>query len=222
VSLEAILAAIEASGTAEVARQRAQTEARVQAILAEAAASAEARREAARRAARRWAPGAHSRQRHQAQLEALRAAGAARDQLIDAVLAEVRRRLANLRADPSYPDILRRLAQEAVEVLGDEAARAGPPRLEVDPRDEALLHSMLGMLGAQVAVTPSLSGWGGVIARSGCDRIVATNTLEARFERAAPFLRSDLAAFFDRALSVASPPAARPSTLEHAPAAEAA
>jgi vacuolar-type H+-ATPase subunit E/Vma4 len=199
VSLDAILDAIEASGAAEVARQQAETEARAQQILDEAAAEAAARREATRRAARWPAFGIRSRKMHHAQLEALHAASAARDQLIDETLAEVRARLADIRADPGYPDILRRLIREAAAVLGDEAAESSSPRLEVDPRDELLVRPVLDALGLQAEVRLSLRSWGGVIARSGCDRITATNTLEARLERAVPFLRSDLAAFFDQA-----------------------
>jgi vacuolar-type H+-ATPase subunit E/Vma4 len=84
-------------------------------------------------------------------------------------------------------------------VLGDQSADGARPCLEVDPRDEPLLGCILSDLGLEVVVTANLTCWGGVVARSGGSRIVATNTLEARLERAAPFLRRDLAAFFDRA-----------------------
>jgi vacuolar-type H+-ATPase subunit E/Vma4 len=95
---------------------------------------------------------------------------------------------------------LRRLNEEAIRVLGDEAVGTGASQswLETDPRDEALLRRILHDLGREAAVKPSLDGWGGLIARSGDGRIVAINTLEARLERATPFLRRDLAAFFEK------------------------
>ena len=200
MSLEAILVEIEASGEAEAARLRAETEARARQRLADAEQAAAARQDEARRAALLPVPGERARQLHHARLEALRMVGKVRDRLVEAALAETRRRLAGLRAGPDYPLILRCLTEEAIRVLGDEAAGTGSPPswLEADPRDEALLRRILRDLGLDLAVRPSLEGWGGLVARSGDGRIVATNTLEARLERATPFLRRDLAAFFEQ------------------------
>lgn len=200
MSLEAILAEIEASGEAEVVSLRAEAEARARQVLAGAEREASARREAARRTALLPVPGERARLLHHAKLEALRAVGEVRDRLVETALAETRRRLASLRADPDYPLILRRLTEEAIRVFGDEALGTGdsPSWLEAAPRDEALLRRILYALGLDVAVKPSLDGWGGLVARSGDGRIVATNTLEARLERATPFLRRDLAAFFEK------------------------
>jgi len=200
MSLEAILAAIEASGEAEVVSLRAEAEARARQTLARAEREASARRESARRTALLPVPGERARLLHHAKLEALRAIGEVRDRLVETALAETRQRLAGLRADPDYPLSLRRLTEEAIRVLGDEAVGTGasPSWLETDPRDEALLRRILHDLGQEAAVKPSLDGWGGLVARSGDGRIVAINTLEARLERATPFLRRDLAAFFEK------------------------
>ncbi len=200
MSLEAILVEIEASGEAEVVSLRTEAEARARQILAQAEREAAARREAARRTALLPVPGERARLLHHAKLEALRAIGEVRDRLVETALTETRQRLAGLRADPHYPVSLRRLTEEAIRVLGDEALGTGasPSWLEADPRDEALLRCILRDLGLEVAVRPSLDGWGGLVARSGDGRIVATNTLEARLERATPFLRRDLAAFFEK------------------------
>ena len=200
MSLEAILAEIEASGEAELARIRAETEACARQILAEAERVASARREEARRAALLPVYSERARQLHHARLEALRAVGDVRDRVVETALAETRRRLAALRADPDYPLILRRLTEEAIRVLGDEAVVTGgsPSWLEADPRDETLLRRILHDLGLDLLVRPSLDGWGGLVARSGDGKIVAINTLEARLERATSFLRRDLAAFFEK------------------------
>lgn len=200
MSLEAILAEIEASGEAEVVSLRAEAEARARQILNRAERDASARREAARRTALLPVPGERARLLHHAKLEALRAIGEVRDRLMETTLAETRQRLAGLRADPGYPLSLRRLTEEAIRVLGDEAVGTGasPSWLEADPRDEALLRRILHDLELEAAVKPSLDGWGGLVARSGDGRIVAINTLEARLERATPFLRRDLAAFFEK------------------------
>ena len=198
MSLEAILAAIEASGEAEAARLRAEAEARAQRILDEAERKASTVREEARRAALRPAAGERARRLHQAKLEALRRVGEVRTRLVDAALAETRQRLACLRTGPDYPLILRRLIEEAIDALGEEERHSRAAVLEADPRDDVSLQRILDELSLDVSVVFSLDGWGGVVARSGDGRIVVTNTLEARLERATPFLRRHLAAVFEQ------------------------
>ena len=222
MSLEAILAAIEASGEAEAAHLRAEAESRAQQILDGAKRKAVTSREQARQAALRPAAGERARRLHQAKLEALRAVGQVRIRLVGEALAETRRRQSALRADPAYPVILRRLVDEAIRALGFDLPRAeedhagpNPPRasmtygpdndesqtvLQADPRDEALLRRILDDLGLNLTITPSLNCWGGVVACSSDGRVVAINTLEARLERAIPFLRRDLAAFLEEGL----------------------
>lgn len=193
MSFDAILAAIEASGAQEVAQVRAERDAHAGRLLAEAEDTARARREAARRAARWPAAGECARLWQAAKLEALRIVGEAREALVTQALTETRQRLAGLRAEADYPLILRRLTEEALAGLGGE--RCG--RLEVDPHDEVLLRCVLSDLGFNWSIAPTLDSWGGLIAYSEDDRVVVTNTLEARFERAQPILQRELAALFE-------------------------
>ncbi|MBI3962024.1 MAG: hypothetical protein HY335_04650 [Deinococcus sp.] len=189
MSLESILAAIEASGEVEVARLGAEAAARAQQIVAEAELKAVAIQEAARQPA----AGERARRLHQAKLVALRLVGEVRQRLVEAALAETRRRLASARASPDYA--LRLLIQEALSALGSAELAGGWPLVEVDPRDEALARRILDELGVDLAIVSALHCWGGVVVRSGDGRVVVTNTLEARLERAIPFLRRDLAIF---------------------------
>ena len=198
MSAEAILDAIEASGETEIAHLRAGTEARAQQILEEAERKAATIREQARRAALRPAAGERARRLHQAKLEALRSVGEVRTRLVEEALTETRQRLAGLRAEPDYPLILRRLVEEAIHALGDEKSDGSCPVLEIDPHDDGLLRRILDEPGPDLPIVPSLKCCGGVVARSGDGRIVVTNTLETRLERATPFLRRDLAAFFEK------------------------
>ena len=210
MSLEAILAAIEASGEAERARWRVEAEQRAQHIRDEAERRAAIVREEARRAAIQPAAGERARRLYQARQEALHRVGETRARLVEAVLAETHQRLAHLRADPDYPSILRRLLEEAVSALGeeeqgirgcqafsDEARNNGQALLEADPRDEALLRRLLDERSLGLPMALSLDGWGGVVIRSGDRRIVVINTLEARLERATPFLRRELSTVFE-------------------------
>ena len=220
MSLQAILDAIEASGEAEAAHLQAEAESRAQQILDGAKRKAVASYEGARQAALHPAAGERARRLHQARLEALRAVGEVRNRLVEEALAGTRQCQSALRADPAYPVILRRLVKEAIRALGfdlprEEAQHAGPspprasvtygpdsdegrPVLQADPRDEALLRCILDDLGLHLTITPSLNCWGGVVACSSDGRVVAINTLEARLERATPFLRRDLVAFLEK------------------------
>ena len=200
MSLEMILASIESAGEAEISRLSIEAESRARQALEAADRKAANAREEARRAALRPAAAERARRLHQAKLEALRTVGAVRQRLIETMLSETRRRLADLRADPDYPLILSRLTTEATAALGEAELRNGRVVLEIDPRDERHISHFLNELGFNLEVVSSLHGWGGVVVTSGDGRIVVNNTLEARLERATPFLRQDLAAFIEEGL----------------------
>ncbi len=200
MSLEVILASIEASGEAEIDRLRSEAESRARPILDAAERKAAIAREEARRAALWPAVAERARRLHQAKIEALRAVGEARQRLIETVLLETRRRLTDLRADPDYPLILRRLISEAITALGEAELRGGRAVLKIDPRDEPHLSHILNDLCPSLQVVSSLQGWGGIIITSGDGRIVVNNTLEARLERAMPYLRQGLVAFIEEGL----------------------
>jgi vacuolar-type H+-ATPase subunit E/Vma4 len=200
MSLEVILASIESSGEAEIDRLRSEAESRARQALEAAERKAAITREEARHAALRPAAAERARRLHQAKLEALRTIGEVRQQLVETMLLETRRRLTDLRADPDYPLILRRLIAEAVAALGEAELRSGRVLLEIDPRDERHICHILNELGVNPQVVSSLHGWGGVVVTSCDGRIVVNNTLEARLERATPVLRQDLVAFIEEGL----------------------
>jgi vacuolar-type H+-ATPase subunit E/Vma4 len=216
MSLKAILEAIEASGQAEQEQIRAETASRLAAIEARVQREAESRREAIRRLAFGPAGAERSRRLHRARLEALRLRGQARDQLIEQALQGARLRLAALRHEARYPEVLQRLALEALRALDAQPASGAPrsadqpgaedrPTLEVDRRDLDLIRRILGDLDLSPRLEPALETWGGVVARSADGRIVATNTLETRLERALPYLRRELARQIEQASARAEP-----------------
>lgn len=204
MSLEAILKAIEDSGEAELAQLQQETEARIRQILAEAEQKAALWKDMARQTAVNPAAGERARRLHQARLEGLQIVAAARDQLVASALEQTRCRLMELRCEPIYARVLESLIEEAVRALGDEELNSSgtpvsnrPPWLEIDIRDELLVRGALLDLDLDLAVRPTLDCWGGVSVYSGDGRIVVTNTLETRLERATPYLRQELAAFFE-------------------------
>ena len=73
----------------------------------------------------------------------------------------------------------------------------GLSKLEADPRDRELVEQFIGDMRLNLSVEYGLNCWGGLIAKSSDGRVVIINTLEARFNQAAPYLRSYLAALFE-------------------------
>jgi vacuolar-type H+-ATPase subunit E/Vma4 len=201
VSLDAILAAITASGDAAVAQAHADLEAQLRQIEAEAEAQARVRFEAACREALFPVGRECARLLHRARLESLHLLGQARHELVAAALVEIRQRLMHVRQQAGYAVLLQRLLHEVLDALGSEEVAANPPHVLLDARDEALVRACLRADGvaARATLETSLECWGGVIVRSGDGRITVDNRLETRLERARPVLQQELAAAFERA-----------------------
>jgi vacuolar-type H+-ATPase subunit E/Vma4 len=118
-----------------------------------------------------------------------------REDLVDTAITRTRERLASFSADLSYPEVLRKLTEEALNKL--DSGETGRAQLLADPRDRALLKNILDDLKLDLRVSYELSCWGGLIAKSEDARVVVINTLESRLERATAFLRRHLAALFE-------------------------
>jgi len=196
MSLQAILEKIHQTGEAQVQEIKREIQSQVGEILARARMEALQIEDDA--CAEASAPAARDRARilHHARLEALRLVGNVREELVDAALTQTRERLATIREDPSYPDVLRRLTQEALNELTAPGREEGAV-LAADPRDRKLLEDILAGMDLELRVDYSLKCWGGLIAKSEDGQVVAINTLETRLERATIFLRGYLAALFE-------------------------
>lgn len=207
MGLHAILEAIRSAGEVSVGEIESHAYAQAHQILANGQLEAERMKEQACAAA--LEPASHERARliHRARLEAMQIIGGARKELVDAALEQVRGRLAGLRSHACYPQVMRQLLLEALKELdgseqGDSVSRPfGATCLEADPDDRALLEGLLQALELDLQVSYPLQCWGGLVAKSENGRIVVINTLEARLERAVPYLRPYLAAFFEEELS---------------------
>jgi len=196
MSLQAILEQILATGDAQVQEIERETQSQEDGILAHARMEADQIEEDARAVSS--APAARERARiiHHARLEALRLIGTVREELVDSTLAQTREQLATIRTNPIYADVLQQLTREALNEL-TTPSRGEKAVLVADPRDQPILEDILADLGLDLRVNYNLTCWGGLIAKSEDGRVVAINTLEARLERAMPFLRSYLAALFE-------------------------
>ena len=195
MSLQAILENIRASGDAQVQEIEKTTQSQVSEILAQARMEARQIEEDSRATASAPAVAERARILHRARLESLRIVGDVREDLVDTAITRARERLASIRADLSYPAVLRRLTQEALTELA--SGGTGKARLLADSRDRALLKNILDDLKLDLPVSYELNCWGGLIAKSEDGRVVVINTFESRLERATAFLRRYLAALFE-------------------------
>jgi V/A-type H+-transporting ATPase subunit E len=196
MSLEEILQTIQNRGEAQVRQIEDSARFQVEETLAQARKEALAIKEQVRAAS--VAPVARERSRiiHKARLQSLQLTGDVREALVDAALCRTRECLANLRSGPRYPEILRRMIEEALNEVASSVESPQNAHLEADPRDQTYIHTILTNLKLDLPVSYSLQCWGGVIAKSEDGRVVVINTLESRLARATPVLCRYLAGLF--------------------------
>ena len=197
MSLNAILEAIHLSGETQVKDIERHAFDQANELLASARLEAQQIEEDVR--AKEVMPAYRERARifHQARLESLRIVGNARESLVDEALDCARGHLSGIRSDPVYPMVLCRLIQETLVELEGTLEDIQLSQLEADPRDRVLLGQILDDMRLNLSVEYRLNCWGGLVAKSSDSRVIIINTLEARFNRAAPFLRRYLAALFE-------------------------
>ena len=198
MSLEAILEAIRTSGEAQVDEIEERAYRQVHEVRVNSRLEADGLEEEAYVAVIVPAIKERARILHRARLEALQITGSAREMLVDAAMDQTHGHLAGMRTDSAYATLLRRLTQEALAELEEIVRDVSDVRLEADPRDRARLKCILSDLGLSLEVRYQLNCWGGLIAKSQDGQVVVVNTLEARLERATPYLRRYLAALFER------------------------
>ena len=197
MSLSAILEAIHLAGETQVQEIEERAIEQANKLVADARLQAEQLEEDV--TAQEIMPAYRERARifHRARLESLRIIGDVREALVDEALDRARGHMAGIRSDPVYPMVLRRLIQETMAEIEGTLEDIQLSRLEADPRDRKLLEQILEDMGLDLSVEYELNCWGGLFAKSSDGRVVIINTLEARFNRAAPFLRRYLAALFE-------------------------
>jgi vacuolar-type H+-ATPase subunit E/Vma4 len=200
VSLNGILKAIHDAGEAQIREVERRAQKQLDEVLSDIQARAEQAYEEALEAALSPAMGKRARILHHARLEALRIVGDVRESLVETALEQARGQLASMRLDARYPDVLRRLTEEAFEELGVSPEEIGRTRVEADRRDGELMEGILIDLGWDLLASYELDCWGGLIVRSEDGRVVIINSLEARLEQATPYLRRHLAAFLEDGL----------------------
>lgn len=154
----------------------AEAEERAKAILAEAEAKAAQIKSAAERKLEAEKKAALARAESAAELKVATARMKARGEMIERVKQMAAERLKGLSADPRYPEILTRLAEEAI------AAVAEPGKLAVAPEDMPHLETWARERNLELVPEPEVRLGVRVYSKSGGTYV--ENTLPGRLERA--------------------------------------
>ena len=169
----------------EINRILAEAEEKARALLAEAEARAAQIQAAAERRLEAEKRAALARAESAAELKVATARMQARGAMIERVKRMVAERLQGLGADPRYPEILKRLAEEAVAAVGE------PGWVAADPEDMGHLEGWAKERGVELKADSEVRLGVRVYAKGG-DTYVE-NTLPGRLERAWEELASKVA-----------------------------
>jgi len=101
-----------------------------------------------------------------------------REKIYSEAFASARQHLEQLRKDPKYPEIFKKLAVEAVRALGLEKTI-----VHIDKKDENLCKKTMADLNQSCEIIPDLETVGGLIVCSPDGSITISNTVESRLER---------------------------------------
>lgn len=182
MALAELLAALETEAATEAARLEADAAGEARRIGAAAQAEARAIEERAARADEDELERELAQRGAAARLAAARLLREAREESFQTVLEQVHERVRTLRADDTYPGVLRAAIRESVAALPHATT------LRVDPRDERLATQVVEELGVHLAVVPTLETAGGIELVSDTGRSVR-NTFEERLANVEPALR---------------------------------
>ena len=197
MSLDAILEEIRSVGRQQVEQIAIEAHRQAEQILEKAASEAVTIKKYAKEAAMLRAARERARIIRRARLEHLQIVGKVRENLVETALNQAKGRLSGIRSKKSYRHILRQFIQEALSELTVSLEDIQKASLQADLADQALVEEILQDLGLELEVTYQEQGSGGVTAKSDDGRLVVINTLESRLERATPYLRRYLAAYFE-------------------------
>ncbi len=124
-----------------------------------------------------------------AQLESRKLEFLGRETLIADVLRQVGARIATLRSDPGYPDILKRLILDGVTNIGEKEVELIVAREDRGIFTKAFMRQLAdelaqrGVAGVSLSLSEDTIGENGAVVRSRTGKIEIRNTLEGRIRR---------------------------------------
>lgn len=183
-----LVALLEREAAAEREQLLAEARTQAEAILAEARRAADEVLAATRERLLAEARAALVKAKSTATLRASALVLQAKEDEIARVFAQAEAALAALAADARrYPEVLRRFIEEGLQALGGRGV------VTVAPSDQAVVEALVRERGwdATARADPAISGGARLSSPDG--RLVVTNTLASRLERARPALAAEVA-----------------------------
>jgi V/A-type H+/Na+-transporting ATPase subunit E len=110
-----------------------------------------------------------------------------REKIYSQAFASAEKRLAQLRKEPGYPEIFKKLATEAIGSAGLERCV-----VHIDKLDEKLCKKVMTTLNHSCEIVPDLQTVGGLVVNSSDGLITFSNTVESRLERGKERLRLEI------------------------------
>ncbi|HYC20365.1 MAG TPA: V-type ATP synthase subunit E family protein [Candidatus Bathyarchaeia archaeon] len=110
-----------------------------------------------------------------------------KDAVIQRAFLGAKKRLENFRDHTNYKENFKTMLEEAVRELEDEQVR-----LHIDPRDETLCRQVLGEIGRNSEIVTDLTSTGGLSVSTKDGKIVVSNTIESRLNKAKELLKRDV------------------------------
>jgi vacuolar-type H+-ATPase subunit E/Vma4 len=206
MSLDRILQALEIEAERQIAEIERTAQIEVEGIRAQAQAEAEAVRQKHLATSQASLQIERTRLLNRAKQAASQVVLNARETLISSTLAATVERLAALSTTETYPKLLRKLTQEAVDTLGGNQRLC----LHVEAQDVELMRRIVRELDLSATVAGDLAGdslgqphntnvggengcLGGLVVTTADGRISLANTLEIRLQRVANLYRAQIA-----------------------------
>lgn len=137
----------------------------------------------------------------QAVIQALQIHADARQGLIESVLDKAKVHFSKLRDDKDYETILANLVEETMQSITPSLLRQQKVILHFDPRDKKIADRILKKYDQPISVKYDIECFGGCTAETEDGMVFALNTIEDRFEHAAPYIKQNLSIFFERKYS---------------------
>ena len=125
----------------------------------------------------------------------------ARQELINKVIVGAEKKIATVRNETKYIEILEKLMMDAINALKPSLLDEQKVILHFDKRDEAISKGLMKDLEEIVIPKYDISCHGGCIAESEDGLVNTLNTFESRFQHSLAMIQQTLSVFFERKIS---------------------
>jgi vacuolar-type H+-ATPase subunit E/Vma4 len=134
----------------------------------------------------------------QSVIQSLQIHADARQTLIENVLEQVGKRFKELRKQKDYEKILANLMAETMQSITPSLLPNQKVILHFDPSDKKIAERIVKQYKQPVLVQYDIECSGGCSAETEDSKVFVLNTVESRFEHAAPYIKQNLSIFFER------------------------